>query len=352
MPPPGVTELRDLTLPPDTLAHRVTKKVGGPLSGRNAQIDTVAWFAVTGATAAEAHRNALAARAATILNGEPMGDGPALICPRHVEADVAVPMTPNAVPPGQSRTPGSGWTGRVTVVPIPAGWPAWRPTRAPSSVHCGTTSAWSPVARPSCSRPSGGDVQARAARARRRRPELRRRPVRPARGGRARPHRRGRHAPTSARCTPTCRRTEAATLAYARGLLRWHRFQQYCGRCGSPAETRNGGHFRVCTNPDCAQLLFPRIEPAIITLVESAREPHRCLLARHRASKTGGFSLLAGFVEIGESLEDAVRREIHEEAGIAADGRDLRRFAAVAVSGRDHGRLPRGHRGRDHHRRR
>jgi NAD+ diphosphatase len=110
---------------------------------------------------------------------------------------------------------------------------------------------------------------------------------------------------------------EAATLAFARGLLRWHRFQQYCGRCGSPAEPRNGGHFRVCTNTDCAQLLFPRIEPAVITLVETEREPRRCLLARHRASKLGGFSLLAGFVEVGESLEDAVRREIGEEAGIS-----------------------------------
>jgi NAD+ diphosphatase len=110
---------------------------------------------------------------------------------------------------------------------------------------------------------------------------------------------------------------EAATLAFARGLLRWHRFQQYCGRCGSPAEPRDGGHFRACTNSGCAHLLFPRIEPAVITLVESAAEPRRCLLAKHRASKLGGYSLLAGFVEVGESLEDAVRREIREEAGIA-----------------------------------
>lgn len=109
---------------------------------------------------------------------------------------------------------------------------------------------------------------------------------------------------------------EAATFAFARGLLRWHRHQRYCGHCGSPARPRNGGHFRVCTNAECGQLLFPRIEPAVITLVESTRPPARCLLARHRASTTGGHSLLAGFVEIGESLEDAVRREIHEEAGI------------------------------------
>jgi biotin carboxylase len=91
MPPPGETPFTDLALPPDTLAHRVTKKVGGTLSGGNAQIDTVAWFVVTGATAVEAHRAALAARAATVLNGTPLGDRPALLCPRHVGADLAVP---------------------------------------------------------------------------------------------------------------------------------------------------------------------------------------------------------------------------------------------------------------------
>lgn len=91
MPPAGETELRDLTLPPDTIAQRVTKKIGGTLTGGNAQIDTVAWFGVTGETAAQAHRSALAARSATILNGAPLGEDPPLICPRHVEADVAVP---------------------------------------------------------------------------------------------------------------------------------------------------------------------------------------------------------------------------------------------------------------------
>jgi NAD+ diphosphatase len=110
---------------------------------------------------------------------------------------------------------------------------------------------------------------------------------------------------------------EAAESAFARGLLRWHRHQRYCGHCGSPARPQSAGHNRVCTNAECGQLLFPRIEPAVITLVESAQPPARCLLARHRASTTGGYSLLAGFVEIGESLEDAVRREIREEAGIA-----------------------------------
>jgi NAD+ diphosphatase len=82
---------------------------------------------------------------------------------------------------------------------------------------------------------------------------------------------------------------QAGILAYARGLLSWNRNQRYCGRCGSPA----------------------------LPLVETLAPPPRCLLARHRASKVGGYSLLAGFVEIGESLEDAVRREILEETGVA-----------------------------------
>jgi len=110
---------------------------------------------------------------------------------------------------------------------------------------------------------------------------------------------------------------EAGVLAYARGLLYWNRHQRHCGRCGAAADARDGGHLRACTNDECGALLFPRIAPAIITLVETAASPRRCLLARHRHSQTGGYSLLAGFVEIGESLENAVHREILEEAGIA-----------------------------------
>ncbi|WP_378031307.1 NAD(+) diphosphatase [Actinoplanes sp. GCM10030250] len=107
---------------------------------------------------------------------------------------------------------------------------------------------------------------------------------------------------------------EAATLGYARGILHSIRNQRYCGRCGSPTQPRDGGHVRAC--PDCGRLLFPRIEPAVIMLVESAADAQRCLLARHRASVLGEFSTLAGFVETGESLEDAVRREVSEEVGL------------------------------------
>jgi NAD+ diphosphatase len=110
---------------------------------------------------------------------------------------------------------------------------------------------------------------------------------------------------------------QAGMLAYARALLSWNRNQRFCGRCGSPAVPRDAGHLRACANQACGMLLFPRLEPAVITLVETLAPPRRCLLARHRASKIGGYSLLAGFVEVGESLEDAVRREVFEEAGIA-----------------------------------
>ncbi|MDN3354829.1 ATP-grasp domain-containing protein [Actinomadura sp. DC4] len=90
MPPAGVTEFRDLTFAPGTTRHRVNKKIGGPLSGRNDQIDSVAWFSVTGVTAAEAHRKALSARAETIFNGAPMGDAPPLTCPPSLTAEPAV----------------------------------------------------------------------------------------------------------------------------------------------------------------------------------------------------------------------------------------------------------------------
>ncbi|MGR6322663.1 NAD(+) diphosphatase [Micromonospora soli] len=113
---------------------------------------------------------------------------------------------------------------------------------------------------------------------------------------------------------------DAAVQAYAKGLLHWHRGQRYCGGCGAATEARDGGHTRSCTGPGCGRLLFPRIEPAVIVLVESPGEPGRCLLARHRGAPEGSWSTLAGFVEVGESLEDAVRRELAEEAGVTVAG--------------------------------
>jgi NAD+ diphosphatase len=109
---------------------------------------------------------------------------------------------------------------------------------------------------------------------------------------------------------------QAALLGYARGMLYWHRHQQFCGSCGSATRSGHGGHLRSCQNQGCARLHFPRVEPAVIMLVESAEPPRRCLLARHQGSAPDGFSTLAGFVGVSESLEDAVRREVAEETGV------------------------------------
>ncbi len=115
------------------------------------------------------------------------------------------------------------------------------------------------------------------------------------------------------------RRREAALLGYARGMLYWHRHQQYCGTCGSVTRSGHGGHLRSCQNQECARQHFPRVEPAVIMLVESSRTPRRCLLARHQGSAPDGFSTLAGFVGVSESLEDAVRREVAEETGVLVE---------------------------------
>lgn len=109
---------------------------------------------------------------------------------------------------------------------------------------------------------------------------------------------------------------EANLVAHARALVLWHRTQKYCGRCGSPSTAESGGNSRICSNPRCGAVLFPRVDPAIIVLV-SRRD--LCLLGRQPSWPEGRYSTIAGFVEPGESLEDAVRREIKEETNILAD---------------------------------
>jgi NAD+ diphosphatase len=108
-------------------------------------------------------------------------------------------------------------------------------------------------------------------------------------------------------------RADAALLAYARALVEWHRRNHFCSTCGAPSESREAGHVRVCTSPSCGAQHFPRTDPAVIMLVTDGDS---CLLARRAGNKQPTYSTLAGFVEPGESLEEAVAREVYEEVGI------------------------------------
>lgn len=106
---------------------------------------------------------------------------------------------------------------------------------------------------------------------------------------------------------------EANLAAHARALVLWHGATLYCGKCGSASQPEAGGNTRRCCNPDCNQEIFPRTDPAIIVLVADG---DRCVLGRQADWPEGRYSTIAGFVEPGESLEDAVRREVYEETNI------------------------------------
>ncbi len=106
---------------------------------------------------------------------------------------------------------------------------------------------------------------------------------------------------------------DGALMAYARGILYWHSRHAFCGVCSAPTKLEEAGHVRRCSNEKCAIQHFPRTDPAVIMLVHDG---DRCLLGRQKIWPKGMHSTLAGFVEPGESLEDAVAREVFEEAGI------------------------------------
>ncbi len=108
-------------------------------------------------------------------------------------------------------------------------------------------------------------------------------------------------------------RADAQLMAFARALFYWHRRHVFCGLCGAPTVSGEAGHVRKCTNADCATTHFPRTDPAVIMLVIDG---DKCLLGRRPGRQNFMYSTLAGFVEPGESLEEAVAREIMEEAGI------------------------------------
>jgi NAD+ diphosphatase len=104
---------------------------------------------------------------------------------------------------------------------------------------------------------------------------------------------------------------DAALLATAKGVLGWHLIHPFCARCGQPSTPEDGGWRRRCTG--CGALHFPRTDPVVIMLVTRAEN---VLLARQRIWPPGLYSLLAGFMEPGETIEDAVRRETLEETAI------------------------------------
>lgn len=114
--------------------------------------------------------------------------------------------------------------------------------------------------------------------------------------------------------SPLLQGDEAGLLAYARALSVWRSRQRFCGVCGFPATPERAGHVIRCTNGVCHHEFFPRLDPAIIVLVTDVEH---ALLGRQATWPPGRYSTIAGFVELGESLEDAVAREVMEETAVS-----------------------------------
>lgn len=104
---------------------------------------------------------------------------------------------------------------------------------------------------------------------------------------------------------------DAELTATAKAILGWHSNHRFCAKCGTPTEMALSGWQRIC--PECSAHHFPRVDPVVIMLITRG---NRVLLGRSPGWPDGMFSLLAGFVEPGETIEAAVRREVKEEAGI------------------------------------
>lgn len=117
---------------------------------------------------------------------------------------------------------------------------------------------------------------------------------------------------------PCASARDAGLATSAVAVCTWHRQQRFCPFCGSPVRPIMSGWAQTCTNPnDSDRLLFPRIEPAVITAIVD--DDDRLLLQHNRAWRPHFHSVSAGFVEAGESLERAVRREAAEEVGVTLD---------------------------------
>ena len=114
--------------------------------------------------------------------------------------------------------------------------------------------------------------------------------------------------------TPSLPPGDAGIVAHARALLDWHEKHRFCGRCSSPTAVRKGGGSRECEG--CGAEHFPRTDPVVIMVVWRGE---KCLLGRRRGRPEGAYSALAGFVDQGETIEEAVRREVFEEVGVVVD---------------------------------
>ena len=107
--------------------------------------------------------------------------------------------------------------------------------------------------------------------------------------------------------------SDSACFAHAAALFAWRRRHRYCPQCAAPLSPRRAGHSLICEAGNGCTEQFPRTDPAVIVIVE---HEGRCLLGRQASWPEGSYSALAGFVEPGESLEEAVVREVREEAGV------------------------------------
>lgn len=108
---------------------------------------------------------------------------------------------------------------------------------------------------------------------------------------------------------------ELAVAGHARSLLEWHNLSRFCGHCGERTVPMEAGRLKQCTKESCKKRVYPRLDPVVIMLVID-KENDRVLLSRQSRFVPRMWSCLAGFIEPGESLEEAVRRETWEETGI------------------------------------
>ncbi|XVE54386.1 hypothetical protein DITRI_Ditri03aG0076800 [Diplodiscus trichospermus] len=109
--------------------------------------------------------------------------------------------------------------------------------------------------------------------------------------------------------------SELAIAGHARALLEWHNISRFCGHCGEKTVPKEAGRRKQCSNELCKKRIYPRVDPVVIMLVID-KENDRALLSRQSRFVPRMWSCLAGFIEPGESLEEAVRRETYEETGI------------------------------------